>query len=223
MGLAVWGAAQSFPWIWQKTTNSERLWSPNLGDNHSPGRMSIWQVCCQPRDNWKKIPSLGKHSQECRVCSSGQVGKPELLFSLSYGRGTEIAMKSAWGQSFWRVSLPCITAQGCTLCITKHGVYHQQPTAAEPWDPWEIDIYSFRFITIICVSADIIRRAVFSKATVLWTAEVGRSQNCSQKKLSFEPSSSFVPSIPPSCSSKHKCSLQPRFWTNSEKWIQTVT
>lgn len=186
---------------------------------------TIHQAGCPSGKSAVSLGIIGKNTHPWQTLSGVQglhLGA-ELLFSLSYGRGTEIAMKSAWGQSLSRVSLPCITAQGCTLCITKDGVYHQQPTAVEPWDPWEIDIYSFRFIKIICVSADIIRRVVFSKATVLWTAEVGRSQNCSQKKLSFEPSSSFVPSIPPSCSSEHKRLLQPHFWTNSENWIQTVT
>lgn len=134
-----------------------------------------------------KIPNAGKYSHKCRSAALGQVGKPELLLRLR--AETEIAMKGAWSQSFGGFPFPVL--QGCLalyFSITKHGVSHQQTTAA---GPWEMTIYSSISTKIICVSADIIHQAVFSKTTVLWTAEVGRSQNSVKGNYPLRPAAAL--------------------------------
>lgn len=114
----------------------------------------------------RKICSLGK----CRTagsCWSGADRKTRSpCFCPCYGRKTETAAEGAWGQSSWRLPLPC--SAWCILPADNSCGFFE---ISKKW------IYiSSVSSKIFFVSADIIHWAGFSKATALWTAELQKPE-----------------------------------------------
>jgi len=160
----------------------------------------------------EKYPALANTHGSAGSAALGQVGKPELLLSLSLMAERLKLLQKVPGPEPLE-GFPSRHHSSALLIMV--GITGRQQLQS-PETPDKLMYVTSVSSKMTCVSADITRGAVFSKATVLRTAETGRNQHCSQKKPSFEPSSSFVPSLPHTRSSEHKCLLQPRFWTKSE-------